>query len=84
MKLLPAAFPILTDLWEGLDEFFTPGVEVLTAGTTEQAMAAVELGESQLRRISTAARERTLAQHTAECRVKDLELALESADRAVA
>lgn len=68
--------PILTDVWEGMDRFFTPGTEILCAGTTEEAMAAVELNESRLREVAKAARERTLAEHTAECRVIDLERAL--------
>jgi len=68
--------PILTDLWEGLDQFFLPGKEILTAQTTEEAMGAIELGESNLRSVADAARERTMAEHTAECRVRDLEAAL--------
>jgi len=68
--------PILTDVWEGLDRFFAPGTEILCAGTAEEAMAAVELNESRLREVAKAARERTLAEHTAECRVIDLERAL--------
>src|SRR5260221_12230150 len=29
--------PILTDTWPGLDEFFTPGAEILVAETADQA-----------------------------------------------
>lgn len=68
--------PILTDLWEGLDQFFVPGQEILTAATMGEAMAAITSNESKLRAIAKAARERTLAEHTAECRVVELERAL--------
>src|SRR5689334_2644469 len=70
--------PILSDWWEGLDQFFTPGAEVLVAQTTADAKAALELPESGLVQIAKAARERTLAEHTAERRATELEAALES------
>ena len=71
--------PILTDVWEGLDQFFTRGTEILTATTTEEAMAAVGAGETKLRQVAKAAQERTLQEHTAERRVQELERALENA-----
>ncbi|HEU4455492.1 MAG TPA: glycosyltransferase [Longimicrobium sp.] len=73
--------PILTDRWEGLDAFFTPGEEILVATTTEEAMEAVSLPRERLERIARAARERTLAEHTSERRAADLERALEDALR---
>ena len=71
--------PILTDLWEGLDRFFVPGDEILTATDTGEAMAAITSNESKMRRVADAARERTLGEHTAECRVAELERTLEAA-----
>lgn len=71
--------PILSDTWKGLDAFFTPGAEILTAATTEEAMAAIELPRDELRRIAEAARERTLAEHTSERRAEELERALDDA-----
>lgn len=68
--------PILTDRWEGLDQFFTPGEEILTATDTAEAMSAVTSNETKLRRVADAARERTLAEHTAECRIAELEQVL--------
>jgi spore maturation protein CgeB len=64
--------PILSDAWEGLDAFFTPGEEILLAGTTEEAMAALDLSPAELARIAAAARERTLAEHTSERRAREL------------
>jgi spore maturation protein CgeB len=65
--------PILTDTWEGLDAFFRPGSEILTAETTEDALAAIDLSDAELRRIAEAARERALAEHTSERRAIELE-----------
>ena len=71
--------PVLSDAWEGLDAFYAPGREILLARTTEEAVAAVGLDDAELRRIARAARERTLAEHTADRRVLDLEAALDAA-----
>jgi spore maturation protein CgeB len=70
--------PILSDWWEGLDEFFEPGKEILVAHSTEEAVQALRLPVEELRRISEAARARTLAEHTAERRAIELEKALQS------
>jgi spore maturation protein CgeB len=74
--------PILSDWWEGLDDFFTPGSEILVAHTTEEAIQSLQLSQAELRRIAEAARERTLTEHTADRRVLDLENAIEEAMQA--
>ena len=71
--------PILSDHWDGFDEFFAPGREILVARSTEDAVAALDLDDAELRRIARAARERTLAEHTADRRAAALEAALEAA-----
>lgn len=71
--------PLLSDAWEGLDQFFEPGREILVAGGTVDAVAALELSSAELRTIAEAARERTLAEHTAAHRASDLENAVQSA-----
>jgi spore maturation protein CgeB len=68
--------PVLSDWWEGLDRFYTPGREILIGHTAEDAIAALELGDGELRRIAEAARQRTLDEHTADHRARDLEAAL--------
>ncbi|HEY0454834.1 MAG TPA: glycosyltransferase [Verrucomicrobiae bacterium] len=70
--------PILTDTWEGLDQFFEPSREILVAQSTEDAVGALELTERELKEIAKAARERTFSEHTAAKRVIDLEQALEA------
>jgi len=70
--------PILTDRWDGLDTFFTAGSEILEARNAEDTVAALLLSDGELRRIGKAARDRTLAEHTADVRARELEMALES------
>lgn len=71
--------PVLSDWWEGLDQFFNPGQEILIAHDTREAFEAVQLSDAELFRISRAARERTLEEHSADRRVQDLENALNEA-----
>jgi spore maturation protein CgeB len=65
--------PILSDEWEGLDTFFEPGREILIARSTEEALDALDTAAGTLEQVADAARERTLAQHTAACRAMELE-----------
>jgi spore maturation protein CgeB len=71
--------PVLSDYWEGMEEFFEPGSEILIARDTEEAMAAILRGPEELACIARAARDRTLTQHTASARAKELENILEAA-----
>ena len=68
--------PIISDVWEGLDQFFSPGEEILTAESAEDVLAALDLPDADLARIARNARARTLDQHTAEHRAIDFENAL--------
>jgi spore maturation protein CgeB len=70
--------PILSDEWDGLDHFFTPGREILTARDTSGALEALQLGRGDLAHIARNARERTLAEHTAARRAAELEQLLEA------
>ena len=71
--------PIVSDTWAGLDEFFTPGEEILTAETTEDAINALSLTDRELSRIAAAAQHRTLTEHSASRRASQLEELLETA-----
>lgn len=73
--------PILSDRWDGLDRFLTPGAEILTAATTEEAIDAISLPREELARIGAAARERVLAAHTSDARAAELETLLDAAVR---
>lgn len=69
--------PILTDGWEGMETFFTPGEEILRVESADEVLAALDMSDDALARIATAARERTLTQHTARQRVADLQVICE-------
>ncbi len=64
---------IVSDWWDGLDEFFTPGEEILKAQSAKEVEKALALSDAELRRIGSAARERALEEHTANRRVVELE-----------
>jgi spore maturation protein CgeB len=65
--------PILSDWWEGLDQFFDPGREILVAASTEDALEALRLPDRELEQIAGRARVRVLEEHSAERRVQQLE-----------
>jgi spore maturation protein CgeB len=71
--------PILSDTWEGLEHFFEPGREILVARSTDEALAALDLPDADLALLARAARERTLAEHTADCRARDFEGVIDAA-----
>jgi spore maturation protein CgeB len=64
---------IATDVWPGLESFFTPGREVIPVCTSEDVLAALSLGGEELHRIARHARERVLAEHTSAHRAAELE-----------
>ena len=76
--------PILTDDWDGLGQFFTPGEEIVVAHDTHEAMAALALPDSTLAAIARRARDRTLAEHTAQQRAREMVAAFEQARTSVA
>jgi spore maturation protein CgeB len=71
--------PILSDMWNGLDSFFTPGREILTAETTADAVGALDLSDEELKRVGEAGRARVLEEHTSARRANELESLLASA-----
>lgn len=64
---------ILSDWWEGLDEFFTPGEEILIAHNKADAIAALQMSDAEIERIARAGYERALSEHTAKERAEELE-----------
>lgn len=71
--------PILSDDWDGLDRFFTPGEEILLANGTDDALAALALSDAELARIAAAARARVLAEHSSAARAAELVALIEHA-----
>jgi spore maturation protein CgeB len=68
------ATPIISDDWQGLETFLTPGEEILIARTPQEMLHYLqELPEAARVAIGRAARARVLAEHTAAHRAAALE-----------
>lgn len=66
--------PIISDNWEGLDTFFTPGEEILVAASPAEVTELLQdLPETQRAAIGARARAAVLARHTAAHRALELE-----------
>jgi spore maturation protein CgeB len=63
---------VLSDEWCGLDDFYTPGEQVLVAHDGADTLAALDMSDAQLQAIGRAARERTLDEHTSQHRARQL------------
>ncbi|MCB0325811.1 MAG: glycosyltransferase [Bdellovibrionales bacterium] len=69
---------IVTDAWEGVAEFLTPGSECLVAANGEEVADLLRhLDDGSAAKIGAAARERVLAQHTYARRADQVESILE-------
>ena len=71
--------PIVTDYFEGLDQFFDIDDELLIVETSQDVISAIALPDSELQRIANRGRERTLSEHTGEHRALELIEAIEQA-----
>jgi spore maturation protein CgeB len=71
------ATPVLSDAWDGLDEFFEPGREILVIRTAGDVVDVLTRPAAALRRVGEAARARVLAEHTADHRARQLVALLE-------
>jgi spore maturation protein CgeB len=75
------AAPVISDWWEGLDQLFTPGKEVLISEGPEDTLRYLrDLPEAQRLAIGNAARLRILDAHTPLHRARQLETALREID----
>jgi spore maturation protein CgeB len=73
-----AAACILSDKWDGIEQFFEPGRELLVASDGPEVVELLrELTPETARRIGQAARRRALAKHTYQQRAEAVEAALE-------
>jgi|DewCreStandDraft_1066081.scaffolds.fasta_scaffold00179_64 spore maturation protein CgeB len=70
---------IVSDVWEGLEQFFTPGEEILPARATDDVMQYLALPDRALQRIGAAARRRVLREHTYAIRAVEFEQAVAAA-----
>jgi spore maturation protein CgeB len=73
--------PLLSNEWEGLEQFFSPGAEVIIIRSTEDTLDALATSRQGLTRIAQRARKRTLEGHTSDRRATGLEAILNDAYR---
>jgi spore maturation protein CgeB len=67
--------PIISDYWEGIEQFFQPGHEILLAESSDDVVRHLSgIGEEQRRILGARARATVLAHHTAEHRAAALDL----------
>lgn len=73
-----AAACIVSDRWEGIEQFLEPGSEILLAGSGAEVAAIVEaLDPDEAREMGVRARRRVLAEHTYAHRAAEVEALLE-------
>ena len=66
--------PIISDWWPGLDEVFRPGIEIVVAHNTADALGTIRaMPEADRLAVAAAARARVLAGHTGDHRAAELE-----------
>lgn len=70
--------PILSDNWEGMENFFTPGEEILIAESTGAVIDAISLSDNELAKIADAGCARVMGYHTADQRARELERILDN------
>jgi len=66
--------PVISDLWPGLSDLFTPDYEILIANGSEDVLRYLtEVPEGERRAIGARARQRVLSEHSARQRAEQLE-----------
>ena len=77
VRLFEAAccgIPVISDWWDGLDQFFRPGDEIIIARDAAESLAALRgIPDDRRREIAERARARVLAAHTGHHRAIELE-----------
>jgi spore maturation protein CgeB len=70
----------VTDAWQGIDDFFAPGEEILVAASAEEVARLVRsVDDERARRIGEAGRARALADHTYAQRARQMDAILRAA-----
>lgn len=68
--------PIISDAWDGIDDFYEPGREIIVAKSSDDVLDALQMSDRELLMIGDAALERTLSQHTSDRRAEEFLIAL--------
>src|SRR5688500_134186 len=70
----------VTDAWQGIEDFFAPGEEILVAASAEEVAQLVRsVDDERARRIGQAGRARALADHTYTQRARQMDAVLRAA-----
>jgi spore maturation protein CgeB len=81
LRLFEAAacgVPVITDRFDGVEQLFTPGTEILVARSSEDVLRFIqEISDEECREIGERARARVLAEHTLETRAHTLMACIE-------
>jgi nucleoside-diphosphate-sugar epimerase/spore maturation protein CgeB len=72
------AAPVISDRWDGLDQLFEPGSELILASSTKRVIRELEVTASE-QSVGDSARRRVLAEHTSSHRAAELERHIEEA-----
>ncbi|CCD99965.1 glycosyltransferase [Bradyrhizobium sp. STM 3809] len=64
--------PLLSDGWDGIEQFFTPGAEIILAEHGQDTLAALARDDGELARIAARARQRTLDEHSSSKRAAEM------------
>ncbi|MHC2252804.1 CgeB family protein [Bradyrhizobium embrapense] len=73
--------PLISDAWMGIEEFLTPGDEILLGHDAQDVLEALDMSDSELQQMAQRARERILVEHSSERRARELDILLEQAAR---
>jgi spore maturation protein CgeB len=69
---------IMSDSWRGMEEFLTPGEEVLLPADEYEVVSILTgMSDQDRSRMGQRARERILAEHTSEHRAQEMERVIE-------
>ncbi len=76
--------PIVSDWFDGLDDFFCPDEEIAIVREPDDVMAVLARGDSDLAAMAARAHQRTLDEHTGDVRARQFVEACEAARRTIA
>lgn len=75
--------PVITDYWPGIEQFFTPGKEILLAQRADDVLAHMHMPELERMAVARRAQQKILQTHTATHRAQELEQYWEDASAPV-
>jgi spore maturation protein CgeB len=71
---------VITDVWDGIEEFFVPGLEILPAASAHDVVRYLRnIGATDAGRIGSAMHHRALREHTYELRAAQVDAILQAA-----